>query len=94
MEGDLQRVFGNNVRALRQSLDLSQEAFAHRLDRNRTYIGAIERGERNLRLRTVERLSDVMKAEPLQMLSSNETDRVPPLAPKRVRRSRKRAGEQ
>ncbi len=56
MEGDLQRRLGENLRAVRKARGLSQEAFADFLSVHRTYMGSVERGERNLTLRTVERL--------------------------------------
>jgi transcriptional regulator with XRE-family HTH domain len=57
VEGDLQRRLGANLRALRLQRGLSQEAFADMLGIHRTYIGGLERGERNVTLRTVERLA-------------------------------------
>lgn len=57
MEGELQRVVGRNVRRIRTRRGVSQEALAADLDVHRTYMGAVERGERNLTLRTVERLA-------------------------------------
>ena len=48
MEGELQRTFGRNLRAYRKGRGLSQEAFADVLGVHRTYMGGIERGERNL----------------------------------------------
>ncbi|MEX0587044.1 MAG: helix-turn-helix transcriptional regulator [Pirellulales bacterium] len=45
--------FGNRVRALRSEQGLSQEAFADQCDLDRTYIGGIERGERNLSLKNI-----------------------------------------
>ena len=49
--------FGSRVRELRQEKNLSQEAFALECDLDRTYIGGIERGERNLALRNIERIA-------------------------------------
>lgn len=49
--------------------NLSQEAFADLLGMHRTYMGAIERGERNLTLRTVERLARQLDIEPLALLT-------------------------
>jgi transcriptional regulator with XRE-family HTH domain len=49
--------FGAKVRKLRQSKNLSQEAFADRCGLHRTYIGAIERGERNVSLENIERIA-------------------------------------
>ena len=69
MEGDLQRTIGANLRAYRLERGLSQEAFARVLDVHRTYMGGLERGERNLTLRTVERLAAKLGLEPLELLS-------------------------
>ena len=69
MEGELQKVVGENLRRYRQSKGLSQEAFADVLNVHRTYLGGVERGERNLTLKTVERLAKTLGTEPLQLLS-------------------------
>ena len=45
--------FGERVRLLRKAIELSQEAFADQCKLDRTYIGGIERGERNLALRNI-----------------------------------------
>ncbi len=58
MEGDLQRTLGQNLRRYRQAQGLSQEAFAEVLGVHRTYMGGLERGERNLTLRSVERIAE------------------------------------
>jgi len=68
MEGELQRALGRNLRAFRESEELSQEAFAERLGVHRTYMAGIERGERNLTLRSVEKIADKLKIEPLLLL--------------------------
>jgi transcriptional regulator with XRE-family HTH domain len=68
MEGDLQRVVGENVRAYRKEKGLSQEAFAEVLGFHRTYIGGLERGERNLTLKNVERIAGRLDLEPLSLL--------------------------
>ena len=49
---------GQNMRAIRDAQGLSQEAFADLLGVHRTYMGGLERGERNLTLKTVERLAE------------------------------------
>jgi transcriptional regulator with XRE-family HTH domain len=66
---DLQRTLGKNLRGFREAEDLSQEAFAEVLGVHRTYMGALERGERNLSLRSVEKIARVLKIEPLLLLS-------------------------
>ncbi len=70
MEGDLQEAFGRNVRLLRQQRGLSQEQLADALDVHRTFVGGVERGERNLTLRTVERWSHRLGADPLVLLGA------------------------
>jgi len=67
-EGDLQAIVGANLRRYRQSHNLSQEAFADVLGWHRTYIGGLERGERNLTLRAVERIAMRLKIDPLSLL--------------------------
>lgn len=69
MEGELQRTLGDNLRAYRESTGVSQEAFAQQLGIHRTYLGGIERGERNLTLKVVERLAARVKLDPLELLS-------------------------
>lgn len=53
-QGDVLVNFGLRVRQLRQDAGYSQEAFAEVCGLDRTYIGGIERGERNVSLRNIE----------------------------------------
>ena len=73
MEGDLQRAVGRNLRAYRQARGLSQEAFAEVVGVHRTYMGGLERGERNLTLRSVERLAGRLDVSPMQLLQLTPT---------------------
>jgi len=68
MEGDLQRALGRNLRAYRLDRGLSQEAFADVLGVHRTYMGGLERGERNLTLKSVERIAEQLDLPPLELL--------------------------
>jgi transcriptional regulator with XRE-family HTH domain len=68
MEGELQRILGRNLRAHREAIGLSQEAFAEQLGFHRTYMGGLERGERNLSLRGVERIAARIGVEPVALL--------------------------
>ena len=68
MEGDLQRNIGQNLRAYRLARGMSQEAFAEMLGVHRTYMGGVERGERNLTLKSVERIAARIEEEPLTLL--------------------------
>lgn len=47
---------GAVIRARREALKLSQEAFADRIEMHRTYYSAIERGEKNVQLTTLLRV--------------------------------------
>lgn len=69
MEGDLQRIFGKNVRAHREARGLSQEAFADIVGVHRTYMGGVERGERNLTLKSVERIAAVLELDPVRLMT-------------------------
>ena len=46
-----------NLRALRAERGISQEELAHRAGIHRTYVGSIERAERNVSIDSIERLS-------------------------------------
>ena len=57
-QGDLLKRFGQRVRQLRQGAGLSQEAFADKCGLDRTYIGGVERGERNVSLRNLNVIAE------------------------------------
>lgn len=56
----LLRTFGAAVRQRRQASGLSQEDLAERADLHRTYVGGLERGERNVGLLNVARLAKAL----------------------------------
>ena len=60
---DILKRFGERIRNLRQGLGISQEELANRAGLHRTYIGAIERGEKNLSLRNIEKLANALQIE-------------------------------
>ena len=66
--GDLQKAVGRNLRAYRLERGLSQEALAEVLGVHRTYMGGIERGERNLTLKSVERMAQQIGIDPRALL--------------------------
>jgi transcriptional regulator with XRE-family HTH domain len=65
----LRRIVADNVRRKRLELRLSQEGLAAEAGLHRTYIGAIERGERNLSLDNIERLARALKVSPAELLT-------------------------
>ena len=68
--------FGQTVRRLRTRLGLSQEELAARASIHRTYIGGIERGERNPTLLMINRLAEALAVPPAKLLETEE--RQPP----------------
>lgn len=56
----IKTAFGNRVRELRAKKGLSQEALALVCDLDRTYIGGVERGERNISLLNIHRIADAL----------------------------------
>jgi transcriptional regulator with XRE-family HTH domain len=74
MEGDLQLAVGRRVREIRTARGISQEALAVAVGVHRTYLGGIERGERNLTLRTVERLAARLGVDVHVLLGADDQD--------------------
>lgn len=72
MEGQLQKTVGLNLRRYRKERGLSQEAFADHVGVHRTYMGAVERGERNLTLQSLERMADILEIDPRELLAEPE----------------------
>lgn len=55
--------FGERVRFLRKQKGLSQEQLAFKADLHRTYIGMIERAERNITLINIEKIANALDIE-------------------------------
>lgn len=64
----LGQIFGSNVRRLRKERGLSQEALADEVGLAPTYVGQIERGQRNPTLDVVERFAEVFGVDSLELL--------------------------
>lgn len=54
------QVLANNVRTFRKSKGLSQEDLAEVCNLHRTYVGSVERGERNVTLSTLEVIANAL----------------------------------
>ena len=54
-------IFGENVRKFRNEIGISQEELAHRSGLHRTYIGMIERAEKNITLLNIYKISQALK---------------------------------
>lgn len=60
--------FGRTVRERRMALGLSQEQLADLAGLHRTYVGSIERGERNPSLLNIARLAKALKLQPRDLM--------------------------
>ena len=73
----LLRVFASNLRKYRKATGLSQEAFASRAGLHRTYISAIECGNRSIALDNIEKIAGALGVEAYVLLvddSEEEAD--------------------
>jgi DNA-binding XRE family transcriptional regulator len=67
-ETEIKITFGSKVRLKRKEAGLSQEALADLCDLDRTYIGGVERGERNISLVNIFKISNALKISPGELL--------------------------
>jgi transcriptional regulator with XRE-family HTH domain len=72
MDKALCRAFGRRVRALRTQRGLSQEKFAELCGLHRTYMGGIERGERNISLINIGRIAKALKMPLAELFGSDD----------------------
>ena len=68
MATSLSERIGLAIRKRREQLGVSQEAFADRIQMHRNYYGAIERGEKTMRLDTLERVAAGLEVEAWRLL--------------------------
>ena len=69
MESDPRKQLGQSIRRRRTGLGLSQEGLAEKADLHWTYIGGIERGERNVSLLNIVRIARALGLTPAKLLT-------------------------
>ena len=67
----LREILGLNIKKLRKKQNLSQEQLADLTGLHRTYIGAVERGERNISINNIEKIANALNVPPTQLLECN-----------------------
>lgn len=72
----LRVLFARNIRKARIKRRLSQEALADLCGLHRTYIGSIERAERNVSIDNIERIARSLNLSPIVLLQDDELDNI------------------
>jgi transcriptional regulator with XRE-family HTH domain len=62
------KAFGLKVRMRRYELELTQEELAEKADLHPTYLGSVERGERNIALENIIALAKALKCSPKDLM--------------------------
>ncbi|WCF08285.1 helix-turn-helix domain-containing protein [Paenibacillus thiaminolyticus] len=70
----LLQLIGERLRYLRKKNNLTQEELAEKAGLNPSYIGSVERGERNISIETLEKLIHGLNVTPTEMFQLHEMD--------------------
>jgi transcriptional regulator with XRE-family HTH domain len=68
MGDKLSAIVGNNIKKYRKTLNISQEELAEKAGLHRTYIGGIERGERNITLDSLQVIATALNVAPVMLI--------------------------
>ena len=71
-QNEILNIFGANVRRYRKILDISQEQLAHKADLHRTYIGMIERSEKNITLLNIQKIAKALEVNIEDLVKYNK----------------------
>jgi transcriptional regulator with XRE-family HTH domain len=73
---DFLKLVGARIRQLRLLQGLSQAKLAEAADLQVSYIGGVERGERNISLNTLEKITSALGTDPIEALRFGQLDEV------------------
>jgi transcriptional regulator with XRE-family HTH domain len=76
---DLNKAFGLRIRNLRKKQGLSQEDLADRAGLHPTYVGGVERGERNPSFESILKIAEALDVSPGQLFRFEGVERSPDL---------------
>lgn len=66
--------FARNIKSSRLKRDISQEKLADLCNLHRTYIGSVERGERNISIDNIEKIAKALEVSPSVLLEDAKTN--------------------
>jgi ribosome-binding protein aMBF1 (putative translation factor) len=68
---DVQQLFGNNMRRIRRAQCMTQEQVAEAAELHPNYISSVERGERNISIRNIERIAKALGVTMAELVSAS-----------------------
>jgi transcriptional regulator with XRE-family HTH domain len=69
----LRQIVAKNIRLQRARINLSQEGLAHKAELHRTYIGAVERGEKNISVDNLEKIAKALEVDAERLVEGNKS---------------------
>lgn len=70
---ELKIILASNIRAIRLDKGLSQEQLANVCELHRTYIGSVERSERNITLSTLVKFANALNVSAIELLTQKDS---------------------
>lgn len=77
-ENEVMRAFGDRVREIRGFRGWSQEELSHRVGLDRSYIGGVERGERNISLKNIHAIAAALGVPTARLFDQEIIDATQP----------------
>lgn len=72
----LRLTFAKNLKLFRLEKDISQEKLADLCNLHRTYLGSVERGERNISIDNIEKIAKALEVSPSLLLEDTKLDDI------------------
>lgn len=80
---DLVNLVGERIRLIRKEINLTQEELAERAGLQNSYIGSVERGERNISIETLEKITHALDILPVDLFRIENSTHYNELATKK-----------
>lgn len=75
-ELEFRKAFGKKIKRLRQEKEFSQERLGFLAQLDRTYIGGLERGERNITLSNIKKIADALEIPVIELFKFEEAQNL------------------